>query len=592
MTRRLAVVVAMVGTLGPATAGGAVTDRLAVEALADETPWDAAFAYERACWTLGAEGTAVEPVQVFEAAGGRFVRLAVEGEPLSFRCLQALEPPRRGVDGTVSWFDGFAGGALLPGDDRIPDADWYAPQARIEVETADAGLVEALARGDDEALQEVLKLPPLPALAIVSDLARRGASTLPSLELLAARHPHWRVRRQAVEALDPGLSFEALATRARDDAAWEVRHAAVALLGVAAAGPLPMAAPQAGRAHELLQAAMSGDPDWRVRRQVIWQLPSMSAARLSGPLITLARADPEPQVRAAALEILAGAQLMPRGMARDALGDPSEAVRAVGAHILTVLFEPDHAPVLWQALQSDSRPVRLAAAPMLAKIDTAGLGPQLWALYLEEAQQLDARQDALQVLGDALARASFRPLGALLEERLSQPLAPSERRLAARLLSRVAPDRALGVLAPMANADDELTRSIAAHALPDTPETRELRLLWLRDPSALVRASAVLGLCQVPGVTLSPQQRSTLDLPPVGLGLAATLALPRCGLTEPEPTRLKVALDGSSAAAGDGTWPAVAAMALVLMSVVGLRLGANRGARDGGAHVAASVTRD
>lgn len=592
--RRLAVVVAMAGTLGAPAASAAGTDRLAVEALGDESPWDVAFAYERACWTLGADDTLVAPVQLFEFSGGRFVRLAVQGGELSVRCLEALAQPRRAVDGTVRWFDGFAGGVLLPDGSRVPDTDWYDPAAQLERAAPDAALVEALSRGDDEALQSTLALSAVEALATVQALTQRGTSALPSLEQLAAKHPHWRVRREALLALDSSLSFEALAARARTDDAWEVRHAAVTLVAAAAAGPLPMAAPDADKATAVLEAALSDDPDWRVRRQVIWQLSSATAARLSRRLIDLTRADPEPQVRAAALETLAGADLMPRGMAREALLDQSEVVRAVAAHVLTVLFEPGHAPLLWRALKSDLRPVRLAAAPMLANIDTRGLGPQLWTLYVEEANQVDARQDTLQVLGDALVRASFEPLGELLEARLSQTLAPAERRLAARLLSRAAPDRALGVLMPMAGSDDELSVSIAAHALPDTPDTRRLRFEWLRDDSALVRAGAVLGLCQVPGVVLTPQQRSTLALPPAGLGLAATMALPRCGLPEPERRFVQVRLEETPAVAagGEGTGPAVAAMALVLLSVVGIRLSADRRPADGGADVAVSDPRD
>lgn len=553
------------------------SERLAIELLGTETQWDGAFEYERACWRLGADGVRVRPVETFDADGGRFVRLHVQGDELALRCLDSLESPRRGVDGEMHWFDGFQGGAVVPDGPRVADTVWYHPDSVTPAARPDKTLVDALVRGDHEATARTLALSAPVAMAVIEALAARGgAAAVPVLEQLATTHPHWRARRAATELLDANLSFAVLARLSRDDVAWEVRHAAAGVAALAAAGALAQAAPRAQDAIELLGELLDGDAAWPVRRRAIWLLPSTGAATLSKKLLAHAGDDAAPQVRAAALETLAGIDLLPRARARAALEDPSVMVRAVAAHILAVLFDPDDAALLWRMMQQGPRPVRLAAAPMLSYVRTDGLGPRLWSMYLDEAREVNARADLLEVFADALALAGFAELGSLVEQRMAQPLSPQEKGLLARLLARVDRPRALAVLTPGLDAPEPLERAIAAHAVPDTPETRTRRIELLADESAQVRAGAVLGLCGVPGFSLSDQQQRSLDLIPTGLGRAALLAVSRCGQPEPEITRTSVSLDPVQAERDDGTAPALAALALIVLSVVGIKL---RGAR-------------
>lgn len=574
MTTRRTAGVFFASTLLTSTLSLAVqTDRLAVEQLDGESPWDVAFEYERACWRLGAEVALAQPVQTFDFDEGRFVRLAVDGDELSTRCLEQLPDERRGVDGAVHWFDGFQGGVLVPSGARVSDAVWYAPDSRLDTPTIDQALVDSLSRSDTQALATATTLNPATVFALVESLiARAGTAALPAVEQLALTHPHWRARRAATEALDVNLSFATLEKIARSDDAWEVRHAAVGLIGLAASAPLARVAPHEKEAETTLEWVLTNDAAWQVRRQAIWRLSSAVASSLSPQLLAISASDESPQVRSATLEALAGVDKLPRNRAHAALTDPSPIVRATAAHILVVLFDPDDAPHLWRVMLSDERPVRLAAAPMLVRVHTKGLGDRLWHLYVEEAQEVDARTDLLAVFADALARAEYQELGGLLEARLNEVLAPLERRMLSGALARVEPQRALSLLEPMLSADDDLQRSIAAQTVPDTPSTRQVRLDLLADTSWYVRAAAVLGLCKIPGQRLSHEQTKRLDLPPVGLGRAAALTLAHCGQVDPEPARVKVAFDETPRTLPDGTWPALAAVALIALSFIGIRL--------------------
>lgn len=553
------------------------TDRIAIERIGNESPWEAAFEYERACLGLGAELSFAVPVQMFEFDNSQFVRLAIDGDELSARCLEHLPDARRGVDGTLRWFDGFEGAALVPSGPRIPDAVWYESGSRFDAPQVDPALVDAFSRNDPKAREAVGELPPETILRLVHMLPdQAGAAALPALEQLASTHPHWRARRAVTESLDINLSFSTLEKIARDDSAWEVRHAAIGLIGLAASAPLARVAPHAQEAESALDWALANDSAWQVRRQTIWRLSSEAASNLASRLLTLSTNDEAPQVRAAALEALAGIDKLPRSRMHAALADPSPIVRATAAHILVVLFDPNDARLLWRAMLDDLRPVRLAATPMLAYIHTKGLGAKLWDLYLAEAQETDARTDLLAVLGDALARAGDSELSALVASRLEQTLAPPERRMLAGLLAKIDPSRALALFEPLLAADDEEERSIAAQTLPDTPSTRQARWELLADPSWRVRAGAVLALCQVAGLKLPEEQTRRLDLPPVGLGRAAALALARCGLVDSEPHRVKVELEETPRNLPDGAWPAFAAMTLIATSFIVNRLGRAR----------------
>lgn len=555
------------------------TDRLAVELLAGETPVEAALSFERACLRIGAILSRARAVQTFEHGGARFVRLAVEGSPLALQCLSGLQGPRRGADGTVRWLDGFVGALVVPAaepPDRIPEAVFANPAGALpEPPGADPAFTEALAAGDAQALERLAATGLEAALAQVEALASRGGpGALASLETAARGHAHWRVRRAAVEALDASISFAAVAELARRDPAWEVRHGAVDLLGLIADAPLALGSARGPEAAELLLELATHDAAWEVRQHALWQLSTALVGSHRERLAELARTDAHPRVRAAALGVLAGAGLLDRTAARAALADATPAVRTVGAQALVALMREEDVPALWQAMRDEATEVRLAAAAVLDRLDDPTLAAPLWALYVREADQLDADPTYLSRIEEFLARNPAPELGPLVAARADLSLPEPELRRVGRLLSIVSPPEALRRWLPWLQGD-ATRRAFAADVLPDLPPIRTARLALLSDPDDRVRAGAVLGLCRSEDPSLR-ERVASVELEPEGLGLAATRALARCGDAAGESARFQTRLEGAQAddapVSGGGRWTAGLAIALLLASVVALKL--------------------
>jgi len=554
-------------------------DRVAVEILAGEGPRDAVWAYERACWRLGVLAGDIRPVQEFEHSGARFARLLAQGQTASRTCLGGLEAGRRGIDGAFRWFDGFEGGAVVNGPatetpDRVPDATWYDPQARPPAgPPTDLALVRKLQSGAADAFEALASRAVPEALGAVSVLAAAsGNAAQIALARIASGHPHWRVRRAAVEALAPEQAPAALAPILSGDPAWEVRHAAVEALGIAADEPDPDGA----RAGALLLSTARSDAAWEVRRSALWQLSSERVRDAARDLGTLARTDPDARVRAATLEVLAGASSLSSGQARSALADDAAEVRAAGAAILAATMGKDDLAPLWKAMSDGNRPVRLAAGALAEHLDDPTLGPAVWKLYVREAEELYADIGYLRVLAAFLGRNPYSGLMGEAAGRLGRPLAPEERRVIFGLLARIAPEPMAAELSTLLAAPVAEVRAAAAEAVPDTPASRARRLELLGDESADVRASAVLGLCSIPGYRL-PKDR-TVDLEPRGLGAEAAVALPRCGVVAGEPKRFQTRLaetrpgDGAPTRGSDGLGAALAAIGLLFASVLGNKL--------------------
>lgn len=574
--RRAALALLVVPALASAS------DRLGIELLASEQPIDGAFAYERACWRLGADLAGVTAVQPFEHDGARWVRLAVDGNAWAQRCLEALEPGRRGVDGSVTWFDGFAGGLIVPSaaePERIADTVWFDPARTPTEAPVDAKLLDDVRRGDGEALGRALALPPREALAFVRELTgRKEPREAIALEAFARKHPHWRIRRAALAASDPTLAFELLTTLARTDGAWEVRHGALERLGAVAAAPLAIAGPRSEEAATILRERARSDDAWEVRRVALWQLSTAQVAEGGDALRDGLLADAEPRVRAAALEVLTGAGVAGEVHQLHALDDVSPEVRAMAAYLLARAPSGRTAARLWTAMNDSARAVRIAASAMLPFVEIAGLEPVLWRLFLDEAERVDAQSSYLARLADALGRQPQPALAGEIAQRLDAQIAPAERRILARLYGRIAPAEALARFQTQLASTDAPVRSIAVDAIPDTPATRTARLALLDDADADVRAGAVLGLCRLAGDVLGAK-RDSIDLAPGELGFAAAQALARCGVADEEPKRLDVALAGGVPMNGPDRnvgWPATAACALLVASIIGLRLSARR----------------
>jgi hypothetical protein len=568
---------ALLGSLGLAlasrAAGATPNERIAVEILKGETPRQAALAFEQACYRLGVSALEARPAQLFLHQAVPYVRLSVEGPPLVSRCLNLLEKGRRGVSGAIHWFDGFAGGEVVNGgleEDRVPDAEWFSPAAaKLPAPVADPALAKELEHGSADALARLDKLDLDVALAQVDALiAQTGPGPLATLEQIARKHPHWRVRRAATEALNPFVSLPALIEIARTDPAWEVRIGAVALLQ-------PAANTQQQDAAKLVIDRLQHDVSWEVRRQALWNLSTELVEDAKDVIRQTLRNDPEPQVRAAALEVLAGGRVLTHGEARTVLRDSSPIVRAVAASALAREMSETDAPVLWQALNDPERIVRIAAAAFLTRLTDASIGPQLWQLYLREADQVDSDPAYERTVLEALARAPYGGLAGQVQQRLSTMLPPDERRLLSRLLARLDPKLALALLAPDLSSTEALTRSIAADAAPSAPQVAERRLALLADPETDVRAGAVLGLCRGSPVDAAVRESlSHVELSTTPLGQEAALALPRCG--QPETTmpfiHTALAAAGTEPMAHTAFWPAIGGIVLMLVSVFAIKL--------------------
>jgi HEAT repeat protein len=562
----------------------AVTDeRLAVQLLQDESAWDGALAFDRACYHAGISGVLTFPAQTFSHGQKPYVRLLVEGPPSVRACLNGLEPGRRGVTGAAHWFDGFQGGLVtnIPPnepEDRVPDTEWLAASGQaLSPPTEDAALVDELARGSAEALKKLQGVSLGNALVGTRALAGRGGpGALAALELIARQHPHWRVRRAAIESLNPIVSTRALMEAARRDASWEVRAGAVEMLQTMANTVDPSLPTRSTEAAKLVIELIARDAAWEVRRQAIWTLSSELVGDAKGVLRERLQTDPEPRVRATALEALAGARQLDRSEAKRALKDPAPEVRAIAAVAFASEMRVGDAPELWKALNDPARGVRLAASGFLARIQDATIGPKLWELYLAESELIDADPSFQRVVLDELGRAPFPELASKVRERLQQSLAPEERRLLSLLFSKLEPAQAAQQFLPETRSEDARVRALSAEVAPDTPEVLARRLELLQDNDSDVRAAAVLGLCRSKDAARHEGRIAALQFEPTPLGQEAVVARSQCGAPEPRMIPLQTALEAPTGLAtpdaNAGLWPAVIGLALMFFSVFAIKL--------------------
>jgi hypothetical protein len=559
--------------------GAAAYDRVAVELLPGESPEAALFAFDEACMRHGLPVQAA-PAQTFEFEGARFLRLDVDGPPYVVRCLDELVPPRRGVDGSIAWFDGQAAGVVVPRDREpraVPDSVWYDTERAWPSAPRDAKLLERLASGDTEALDDLFGKQALEALTLTVELTGTAtARAQVALSAIATSALHWRVRAQAIAALPPLLSRETLSGLARDEPDWHVRYAAVLALGrIADGGGLP-GVPQDEAVEELIVARALADAAPEVRRAALAQLTSAAVGRHLTTLGERTRVDPDARVRAASLETLVGSGLVARKIVRQALGDAAPQVRMAAVSGLLAAFEPGDAPALWTAMNAPERGIRLAAAPLLDRIDDGTIGRAVWNLLLEEANQLDSDGVTLRTYADFLQRHPFDGLATVVGERLKSQLAPHERRLMGRLFAGVAVDDGRQLFEPMMDSSDPELRALAAEVAPPGERADRTRLRLLSDVDEGVRAAALLGLCQ-PGSSRRPEI-DAVELGPSPLAYEAMLRRQVCGerlqqgglatnLGDEEP---------SAPVQHHGRWPSLAALAILLSSVLASRLSKER----------------
>ncbi|MEN8181731.1 MAG: HEAT repeat domain-containing protein [Myxococcota bacterium] len=304
-----------------------------------------------------------------------------------------------------------------------------------------------------------------PPLRLLSQLARVLARHGFGDRLLAALdHPEAGVRRAALEALAAAGAPEretglALALRDSDP---EVRLAALA--GVRESGAAP--GPRLGA--ELHRCLDHTDP--RIRASAAAALgaeggplldemlgaaqPILAAAALGVlPEARIEQAvvhcvDPEPTVRAAALERVARADGLPdgwRGPARAALRDPHPQVRAAGLVALAGHPDPADADVLVAGICDPSREVRLHARQALAGLGDAGLVHARRLVASDRSGEVEAALGVLVGLGtpDALEvlEGEFRSrLHRAWEALLALHALPSDPALPVRFMGRALAD--------------------------------------------------------------------------------------------------------------------------------------------------------
>lgn len=568
--RRLAGLVALAATLVPLAAGAETVDRLAVEMLEGEDFLAASLAFETACQHAGAMITGVRPVHFFDHDGGHFLRFEVEGSGPITQCLTELEPPRRGVDGTIRWFDGFRGALVVPAktpEVRLPDAAWFDESPEAIAPPPDSGLLKRLEAGDLAAVAALSQREAPIAWATVLALpVPPGPKALALLERIAKESAYPAVRKAAVERLDPKLSFAALLERVRADESAVVRMTALRALGVVGSLSGLPGLPEDPGAEAAIIDRVSQDPAWDVRRAAAWQLTSAAVARHAQELARRVFEDPEPRTAGAILEVLAGANLVDRALLDRALQSPWLPVRIVATALLAQQFEPRDLPRLWEAMQAPERGLRLAAIDALPHVTSRDAGPVVYAMFLAEADELDADAAYLRKVTEYLAAHPFDALPLVVRRRLSEPRSPIERRLLSGLYARVSPAEATSMLSPMLDSADVLERAIAAEWLPSTPAVAARRLKLLTDPDPELRAAAVLGICWYEPAAAAAARAA--EIFPIGLGQEASLA--RQGCTGPRTARTRDTTDRPS---GEGRWPALAAMLIVLVTVLISKLG-------------------
>lgn len=580
-----------------------VHDRFGIERHSGESAWEAAASFEFACLAAGIPVRSVRPVQEFRFRGLDFVRLGIEGDE-PHRCLPFIPPSRISVDGSFRWFDGFDGGLLIgdlrklqapegevaesasmavrgaasptgeadsertspdqtagPGgkdslpesppeapldaeEDRVPDSIWYrtdsdslipSPVAESELVSELAlGLMNAVSRF--EALDHGRQWATLHALKL-----RTGSSISVAMERVATSKALWSVRRAALQSLDPALSWETVITATGDSEAG-IRLSALGTAVLVADRAVPGLEARAGEALELVLRALESEPHWAVRRGLLLSLSLRQARKLEDVLRRVMWDDAIPVVRATALEVLHQAGELSRGDALKLAADPVVVVRASGVAALVERMAERDAPVLWQELVGNSRPVSHAAVGLLWRIDDPTLAPLLWPLYSREAELLDADPQFLESVLAYIGRHPAPGVVRHLSRRLEGNLSPVERRLLGRTLAKLDPKETERLFGADLDSADPVLRSIAADVLPNSSSIDNRRVEIIdNDPDSDVRASALIGLCRKRGQEPGNLFRRAALLP-TALGEEALVAFQNCGQEPLERRRLRTAI--------------------------------------------------
>lgn len=206
----------------------------------------------------------------------------------------------------------------------------------------------------------------------------------------------------------------------------------------------------------LLEVLEKGDP--RLALVALEQLSKEHPTAVSGLLARLA-AHPDPDLRTAALDRLPALPGAATAIARTALTDPVEEVRAAAARAYAQMARDESVDLLTERLHDPARSVRVATlSGLLAHGGVEGgiVGGARMAALLH-AGTAGAREEAALALGP-LGHAGFRPLRGLLVD-----TDPGVRRAALRAARGVRDPRLIPLLLPALRSPG--TRAVAGEAL-------------------------------------------------------------------------------------------------------------------------------
>lgn len=424
--------------------------------------------------------------------------------------------------------------AMLTGSSRHPARAWAANVlGEVRAQRAFPVLVRAISDPDDEVrgkaatalgrlgdrrainhlLEHLLTDPaPFVRVRIACTLGQFGGPEVIDRLVHALRDPAWWVRMRSVEALEQiGPAAEGPLLVALDDPDTEIRNRAAAalerlgvpdnLVRMIEAGDNSEASDMlvrlsAGGARELL-AELVIHPSPQVREAVITAIRRGRRRDLAGELMHTASHDPEPPLRALALETLRSLRSDPAvAVAIAGLSDSDQRVRAAAVHLIGELGGGDAVELLRGRTRDSDPAVRAAAVRALG------------ALHATTAQA-----DVLRLLGDpepavrlaALAGAvdaGLRPLVPTITELLGDEEA-DVRRAAAAALGALGDGLAVPALLeafPAAPPDlrQTITTAVTRLDIGATPALIEA-LLQSPDVESRIAVARTLAMLRPPG---------------------------------------------------------------------------------------------
>lgn len=505
--------------------------RFAISLSPQESPYEAAAAFELACLRVNQKVRRVRPVQRFEFAKRQFVRLQVEAEQ-PHRCLAGLPQGRAGVDGSFRWFDGFEGGLLVEGSSPAdPALDEGARQR--EARRATPELNRDQERSQNSALEPELNpelnpdLNPDPNPDLTPDPKHDSQSNADGKEDRIPDsiwfHPNAQLPRPKLDS-----EFTTALAQGSQQAVENLEKLPFAEQWAALEG---LALRQGAAVQVALERVAASGALWTVRRAALMALDP----KLAWGAVLKAAKDPHPGMRLSALPYLAyyddGIVAGAPGAGKEAWelleglfrSDPSWSIRRAVLFSLSIAQARKHASTLKKRMKSDDsglvaaaalevldasgelgrseireliddprRPVHLAAISALSRQMSAQDAPLLWEKFISPIpEQAHAAVSFLHLIDDDSIRPALWPLYLREAERLDPELWYLETML--DYIQRHPPENAPQLLferlqTPISPNERRLVARVFAALAPEAAES--LFLSALDSPDAAERALA------------------------------------------------------------------------------------------------------